>query len=696
MRLRSKLLLISIGCLCFLFAGCADTSVGPAQEAASRAGAGLASQAAGEASFFVPVDPPAAAYTIEASCSLDGNAVQLVGSSAIGLKNTTTCPISVIALRRAASPSTTMAVSVDGAPLEKHPQQPSSLRIQFFTLPQALRPNQSVTIDIDFTLSLQARTNGDIYLQGWYPKLWWDGLPTRDSFRVKLDSPSPDYKIASSGRLDPATNFYENPGVTTTFGFWLSQTALVEERDAAGVQVRAFFTEEGRTCAALCLETAVDVIQFYQEYHGTFPFESLTIIPGASRPMGGYPYASALVVIHGQQAFDQRPLLHWKWITAHEVGHQYWGEYVMSADTPTDYTESWVMIGMGIFADRLYTEARGLADDKHQGFFDRYTSGVKEYLDTTAAAPESLKARQKYDRNNVLIHGKGYSIVSALRHTLGDERFQRLYLRAVREYGGKRMGYRDLQRMAEEESGESLHWFFEQWVRSPRYLCYEITAQSSQKEGDAFVTVVTVERQGRGDSIAMPVDVQATFDDDTTQTAWINRFTDKMDIQFKSQAKLKEAVLDPHGRLARLDKPLAVLPAELPDRIRNLPYSGAWDEGLELFHIAVDNDVQDYRTWFKLGMVVFEGGYLDEALDCFQRLYDLDTPPDYDFMALTWMGNVWDARGNRGEAAKFYRQALEISGDAAWRHDQFGIQSSREWIEARLKEPYDWSSVIKK
>jgi len=245
MRLRSKLLLISIGCLCFLFAGCADTSVGPAQEAASRAGAGLASQAAGEASFFVPVDPPAAAYTIEASCSLDGNAVQLVGSSAIGLKNTTTCPISVIALRRAASPSTTMAVSVDGAPLEKHPQQPSSLRIQFFTLPQALRPNQSVTIDIDFTLSLQARTNGDIYLQGWYPKLWWDGLPTRDSFRVKLDSPSPDYKIASSGRLDPATNFYENPGVTTTFGFWLSQTALVEERDAAGVQVRAFFTEEG-------------------------------------------------------------------------------------------------------------------------------------------------------------------------------------------------------------------------------------------------------------------------------------------------------------------------------------------------------------------------------------------------------------------------------------------------------------------
>ena len=57
-----------------------------------------------------------------------------------------------------------------------------------------------------------------------------------------------------------------------------------------GVQVRAFFTEEGRTCAALCLETAVDVIQFYQEYHGTFPFvtnsnaSALGMSPGCGVP----------------------------------------------------------------------------------------------------------------------------------------------------------------------------------------------------------------------------------------------------------------------------------------------------------------------------------------------------------------------------------------------------------------------------
>jgi hypothetical protein len=647
----------------------------------------------GSPDYFVPMDPPAAQYLIDAACRLDDKSVLVEGTEAVLLQNTSRQPISVIALEWSTNPTHTLDVSVQGTKLEKFGPKPADRRLYFFVLPEAVLPNRSVTLDIDFSIGLKARSSGDIYLQAWYPKLWWDDLPTRDAFSVKLDAPS-DYEIASSGRLNEATGYYENPGVTTTFGFWLSKNVLVEEREASGVLVRALFTEEGRECAMLCLDTAVDVIPFFKQYHGVFPFESLTIIPGASRPMGGYPYASALVVIHGQQAFDKRPPLHWKWITAHEIGHQYWGEYIMSSDNPDDYTESWLMIGMGIFADRLYTEARNLDDDKHESFFNRFKSGLTEYHDTTADAPESLKAQQKYDRNNVLIHGKGYAIVSALRQTLGDEMFHRIYRRCVRDYGGKRMGYRDLMAVAEGESGESLHWFFEQWVRSPRYLCYQITAQDSRHEVDGFVTTLTVERMG--DSIAMPVDVQAVFEDGTEQISRISRFADRTDLVFRSQAKLKEAILDPHHRLAMLPKPLPVLPAELPDRVRKLPYNGSWEEGLKLYKISVENEVPDYNIWFKLGMVVFEGGYLDEALDCFRRLLDLDSPADYDFMALTWIANICDARGQREEAVKYYRQALKISPEGAWRHDQFRIESSREWIEKRLHEPYDWSTIIKK
>lgn len=647
-----------------------------------------------DSGFFIPKDPPAAQYTLDAQLGITERTARMEAEGSIVFRNPSKQLMSIIALEWSTNPNNNLEVFLDGEMLLKTYPNPTQQTIHFYALPRGYKPNEKIELRIRYNLEFTTGKNGDISLRRWYPKLWWDDLPTRDPFRVKLDVPE-DYITAASGRLNASTGYYENPGVTTSFGLWLSKDVMVEERDSGGVLVRALFTEAGKTCAMLCLETAVDVIRFYQQSLRIFPFESLTIIPGASRPMGGYPFASALVVIHGQQAFDKRPELHWKWITAHEIGHQYWGEYIMSNDTPDDYTESWLMIGMGIFADRMYVESRGLGDEKHQNFFNRFTAGLKKYYDTTADATESLRSQQQFDRNNVLIHGKGYSIVSALRSVLGDETFKRVYLRCINEYGGKRLSYRDFWDMAEEESGKNLHWFFQQWVRSPKYLCYQIVSTETRKEGEDFFTEITVEP--KGDSLYMPVDLKAVFADGTHQTARINRFSKKVKITFRSESEFKEAELDPLQRLAMLDKPVPVLPKELPARVRKLPYNGSWDEGVELYKLAMDANCQDYRIWFKLGMVVFEGGYFEEAFTSFEKMVELKAPGDYLFMALTWMGNICDAQGQREEAVKLYQKALPMAPEGdGWRHDQFGIKSSREWIEQRLQAPYNWRSIVKK
>ena len=146
-----------------------------------------------------------------------------------------------------------------------------------------------------------------------------------------------------------------------------------------------------------------------------------------------------------------------------------------------------------------------------------------------------------------------------------------------------------------------------------------------------------------------------------------------------------------------LDKPLPILPAELPDRMRNLPYNRAWDKGLELYKIALEADVQGYQTWLKLGMVIFEGGYFDESYTCFEKLLALEAPKDYHFMARTWLANIRDAQGRREEAVELYKKALPLAPEGdGWRHDQFKIQSSKAWIEARIAAPYDWKTIVKK
>lgn len=644
-----------------------------------------------EISFFVPANPPEARYVIDAGCSLEEGGILVHGEENVTFENPSTKPLSVVAFEWMESPEFPLEIRAGNA--EPLALQASEDSIFYFALPQPLGRKESVTLNIRFRMAASTREDGRIQLQFWHPRLWWGGIPTKSSFRVKMEIPE-GYEMASSGRLNDESGYLENDCVTTRFGFWIARDMAVEERDADGVLVRALFTEEGRTCALLCLETAVDVVRFYKQTFGAYPHKSLTIIPGGSGPWGGYPYTSALVVIHGQEVFEKAPELHWKWITAHETGHQFWGEYVMSADEMDHYSESWLMIGMGIFADRLWVEARGLPDDKHLSFFNRYLSGLKEHYDITADAPPSLKAQQQYDRNNVLIHGKGYSIVSALRSTLGDELFMTVYLRSLREFAGRRMAWRDLQRIAEEESGENLRWFFDQWVRSPRYLCYQITSRECREQDDGYKTEIVVER--RGESMAMPVMVKAVFTDGTEQTARTNRLKRKNTLIFLSGAPLEEAVLDPNQRLAMLAEPLPVLPAELPAKMRELSYNGDYERGLELYKIALGADVKDLSIWFKLGMIIFEGGYLEESFTCFEKMIELEPEGRYAFFSETWMGNIRDAQGRREEAVECYKKALHMFTGDSTRHDQFGIESSDTWVKARLKEPYDWSKVIKK
>ncbi|MFO7867105.1 MAG: hypothetical protein R6V02_09885, partial [Candidatus Aminicenantes bacterium] len=337
---------------------------------------------AGAPSFFVPQEPPAAAYTLSARLKAEEDrALRMEGTGRIVFPHNPEKPVSSVALKW---DGLLLEVSSGGQKLAPEEEDPIEKDIHFFSLPRNGASRGEISLDIAFSREVEPRDNGDIYLTRWYPRLWWDGLPTRDSFQVQIDMPE-GYTPASSGRLNPETGFYENPGVTTHFGLVFFRNIQVEERDAGGVLVRAFFREEEKDCALLCLETAVDVIGFYREFHGFFPFPSLTVIPGHPLYAGGYPFASALVSIHGLQAMDRHPELHWKWITAHEIGHQYWGEHVMS-DEDNNYTVSWLMIGMGIVADRLYVEHRNLGDDKHESFFSRYIQGMKNGVDTTADA----------------------------------------------------------------------------------------------------------------------------------------------------------------------------------------------------------------------------------------------------------------------------------------------------------------------
>lgn len=571
--------------------------------------------------YWVPKFPPKSNYEINAEINVADKIIK--GEEIVTFTNSSHEDIKILTFNWSISEKSTIKISSNGELLsllyteENGTVSPPLI----YSLKSPIKSGKEIQLKIEFSSSELIRNTDEILLDNWYPRLSWDGIDTFDSYKIKLDIPD-EFVHAISGKLNKKTGFYENNGVRSC-GIYLRKGLITKQKEIEDVLITSLFTKDGSECAKLCLSTAIDVVKFYKDWFGFYPFEFLYIIPGGAEPWGGYPFASGIVVIHGQEKFDTKPLLHWKWITAHEIGHQYWGEYVF------DDFDSWLWIGLGVYADREYTIHRNLGLEKHTDMMNDYIEGVKNHYNTTADLTASQIRRIDFDYNNVIKHGKGFSIISALESVLGKDMFIQIYKRCLDEYAGKYLNYRDFWRMCEEESGENLAWFFEQWVRSDNYLSYSIVSQKSIQEKDKFISNIRIKCHG---TLKMPIPVKAIFEDGSSQTKFTNRLLGINHLMFESKSKLK-----------------------------------------------------DYRSWFKLGMVLFDSRNDQEVLYSFQKANEIDPQ---DFITLVWLGHMNDLKGQREEALKYYKKALDNDDGVTYQHGQFDLFINKKWVEERLLTPF--------
>ena len=638
----------------------------------------------GQDAYLTPADPPKSHYIIDARFDLSAKGA-IEGTETIILKNTGLRPMGVLAVDWSMGPASTISVTTSGIALmplnpENRPVLSSPL---FYTLPQPLDPGKRLRLEVTFRKAVEFSADstefGDTH---WYPRLWWDGLPLHDSFSVKLDVPA-GFATAASGRLNAKTGRYENKGART-FGIYLGKGMRTESRESEGVLIVTVATEKGAKAAAACLETAVDVIKYCKEWLGFYPFPFLNIIPGGKGRWGGYPFATGIVAIHGQETFkDGEPLVWWQHITSHEIGHEYWGEWVLDPDDP-----AWLWIGMGIFIDTEYMIARNLDPERRAGWMGNYLDGLRSYYDLTVDIPPARIEKIHYDHNNTVIHSKGPSIIFALDSVLGRPEFEKIFKDCLHEYGGKRLGWKDFQRFCEQESGRDLAWFFDQWVRSNAYLCYKIKAQDSIKEGDGYLSTI---KAGKLGTMRLPIPVKAVFEDGTEAVQSTDRFLDTNVLTFKSKAKLKEAILDPERKLAMLDEPLTPISPEAAELLA-LGWEGR--DGPIVYKAVKDEGIRNSNIWYRLGLNLFGLGQYPESFDCFEKVSGLHQEGPDKFAALCWMGLLKDLQGKRPEALKHYQEALRFDTGESMSHDQFNIKMNRKWVEDRLKKPFSLQTNV--
>ncbi len=630
--------------------------------------------------FWAPVVPPRAHYRI--ACAFDTNTSVLQGSEQIVFRNTTSRPMDRLALDWSIDSDKTVSAVVNGVPAallvasgQKKVSGPLLLQ-----LPEPLKPGASLELMLEFSNAYKGDFDParGVLLQAWYPKLWW-GFGTHDDYAVRMKVPA-GWGVVTSGVFD--SGVWAGKDIRDFAAMILNEKQYsVEHAQVGDVQVAAVHTAGGAKCAQLVLQTAVDAIGFYRDRFGFYPQKSLTIIPGTDYPAGGYPVATAMVAIHGEEQMGKKPEAHFRWIIAHEIGHMYWSEYVLAQG---EASLNWLMIGLGIFADREYRRAHGIATPVGN-LPAGYINGMKEGIDTTMDLTPQQEELIDWDFNNVVEHGKSSAMMDALESTIGAAAFDRAYRRCLGDFNGRRLSWQAFEKICEEESDEDLGWFFESWVRSNDYASYRVGKRESNETSAGWNTEVEVVSNG---TRLQRVPLVATFEDGSEQTQRTDRLAAFSRVVFESKSRLKEVKLDPQNALWMPDSPPPLSASDLQRKINGMSLTGSGDEALALLPRARELRIAASSSWLALGLMLYDGAHYVEALECFQKGLETTTDGNFKFLTLVWQGQLLDLMGKRGAAIEAYRAAQATGSTSVFRHDQYKLQIDQKWVQERLKTPF--------
>lgn len=260
--------------------------------------------------------------------------------------------------------------------------------------------------------------------------------------------------------------------VMGTFARW--------DGDADGVPMSTYVAPRYAERAERSFGLTADMMRFFHRKIGyRYPWDRYDQVCVYGFPFGGMEN-TAQTTLTERTLHDERAALDVSSmnLVAHELIHQWFGNLV----TCKDWGDIWLNESFATFFANLYREHRLGRDegllDRH-GLATSYFSEDRNEYRRPLATRRYLKPGHVFDSH---AYPKGGVILSMLRYVLGDERFfagMRYYLE---RHQFRSVETADFRIAMEEATGQSLRWFFDQWVHAGGHPEYKITTEWQSDE----------------------------------------------------------------------------------------------------------------------------------------------------------------------------------------------------------------------
>lgn len=374
----------------------------------------------------------------------------------------------------------------------------------------------------------------------WFPTIDKTAQKTTQELTVTVDN---KYVTLSNGKLvsqkknadGTRTDYWKMDLPHSPYLFFLGVGDYAVIKDSwKGKEVNYYVEKEYAPVAKKIFGNTPEMIGFFSKITGVeYPWIKYSQITGRDYVAGAMENTTA--TIHQESAQqDARELIdgnNWESTIAHELFHQWFGDYVTA--------ESWSNLTLNeSFANYSETLWDEYKNGKDAGDAQNYNDMVG-YLQSNSQNKDLVRFTyaDKEDMFDAVSYNKGGRILHMLRNQVGDEAFFKslnLYLTTNKF---KAAEAHQLRLAFEEVTGRDLNWFFNQWYFGSGHPSVEIDYIYVEYTGEVKVVVKQVQKSGKIFKLPLAIDVY-NGSQKTRYNVWSNNAVDTFTFKYTKKPEL--------------------------------------------------------------------------------------------------------------------------------------------------------------
>jgi hypothetical protein len=388
------------------------------------------------------------------------------------------------------------------------------------TLPFAVGPGQSVTLDVDFTLRLPQRQGrwgqwkGVTFLAQWLPVVafyddkGWDPAPfipwhqpffnEAGIYRVRVVLPA-NQKLAASSTVEMARDLGNGwqqidlaPACVRDFALFCSADYEEIIGHTGGTTIRVLALPGHEWYAGEMVKIACEAIPIYNQWFGPYPYPQFTVVESYFGWNGNE--CGGLVMIDAR-VFGL-PHLARNYVDAlltHEICHQWWYNLVGT----NGYAETWMDEGLAVhYTHKVIDQKLGKNNDlltwpQGLGWLPNIRREDYRYfgmLGTTGRGEMGPVVQPMPGYGHLvnlmaMAYDRGGKVVDMIEERVGPAPFVDFMKRVRRKYEYRILRVADYQHELEAYTGQSWEEFFQNWLYHYRMTDWSVESVDIKERG---------------------------------------------------------------------------------------------------------------------------------------------------------------------------------------------------------------------